>query len=144
MSMINELYTQKLLELTASISHIGHLPEPQAKATAVSKLCGSEESVELCLDEQGNISAFAQQVAACALGQTSAAIVAREIEGTAPKEFHKIAEDMRAMLRSDGEPPQGRWQDLEILSVVKQYPARISSTLLVFQAVEDCLKQLSA
>lgn len=141
--MINELYTQKLLELTASISHIGHLPEPQAKATAVSKLCGSEVSVELCLDKTGNISEFAQQVSACALGQTSAAIVAREIEGTSPEEFHKIADAMRAMLRENGDAPAGRWQDLEILSVVKAYPARIGSTLLVFQAVEDCLKQLN-
>jgi len=140
--MLDELYTQKLLAITATISHIGELKDAHARATAVSKLCGSEISVDLCLDEGGKICAFAQRVSACALGQTSASIVAREIEGTCPKEFRDVARKMRLMLKENGAAPDGRWEDLVLLEGVRGYKARHASSLLVFDAVEDCLAQL--
>lgn len=140
--MLDEIYTRKILDYTANISHIGHLDEPQARAHAVSRLCGSEISVELSLDEQGNIGAFAQQIAACALGQGCAAIVARNIEGCSPHEFRSLARTMRAMLKENGSAPVGRWEDLGLLRSVRDYPARHASTLLIFDAVEKCLDQL--
>ena len=140
--MLDELYTKRLLAVTANISHIGELADAQARATAVSKLCGSEISVDLSLDQNGHIGAFAQRLSACALGQTSAAIVAQHIEGTSPQEFHDIARIMRIMLKENGPAPKGRWADLSLLEGVRTYSARHASTLLVFDAVEDCLAQL--
>ncbi len=140
--MRTELYTDRLLQLTAQISHIGHLASPQASAKAVSKLCGSEISVEICLDEQGKVSDFAQQVSACALGQSSASVVAREIVGTSVDEFRAVAKQMAEMLKENGPPPTGRWADLSILEGVRDYTARHASTLLVFDAVCNCFAQL--
>lgn len=137
-----ELYTDRLLQLTAQISHIGHLSMPQAHAKAVSKLCGSEISVELSLDEKGRVSDFAQQVSACALGQASASVVAREIMGTSVAEFRTVATQMQAMLRAGGPPPEGRWSDLSLLETVRDYPARHASTLLVFDAICACFDKL--
>jgi len=140
--MKTDLYTDRLLQLTAQISCIGHLDAPQAQAKAVSKLCGSEISVEVNVDEQGCVTEFAQQLAACALGQTSASVVAREIIGTSADEFRAIAAEMRAMLKDKGTPPQGRWADLAVLEGVQDYPARHASTLLVFDAILTCFDQL--
>ena len=49
---------------------------------------------------------------------------------------------MRAMLKENGPPPNGRWVDLENLEPVRNFKARHASTLLVFDAVEDAIGQI--
>lgn len=38
--MLNEIYNSRILELAGNIPRIGRLPDPDATATAHSKLCG--------------------------------------------------------------------------------------------------------
>lgn len=139
---MNELYNQRILKLATDISHIGLLDQPQAAADAVSRLCGSKVHVELSLGDDGRVCAFAHQVEACALGQASSSVMAREIIGCQPNELHMVAAHMRAMLRRNGSAPSGKWRDLEVLEPVRDFTARHASTLLTFDAVEDCLHQL--
>ena len=47
------------------------------------------------------------------------------------------------MLREGGPPPEGRWADLAVLEPVRNYKARQTSTLLVFDAVERALDDIS-
>ena len=139
---MNELYNQRILKLAAEIPHIGSLDAPQATADAVSRLCGSKVHVELSLAEDNTVAAFAHEVEACALGQASSAVMAREIIGCSPKELRDVGAAMRAMLKENGAPPSGKWADLEVLEPVRAYKNRHASTLLTFDAVEDCLQQL--
>ena len=140
--MMNELYNQRILKLAAEIPHIGSLDAPQATADAVSRLCGSKVHVELSLAEDNTVAAFAHEVEACALGQASSAVMAREIIGCSPQELRDVGAAMRAMLKENGAPPSGKWADLEVLEPVRAYKNRHASTLLTFDAVEDCLSQL--
>ena len=140
--MMNELYNQRILKLAAEIPHIGSLDAPQATADAVSRLCGSKVHVELSLAEDNTVAAFAHEVEACALGQASSAVMAREIIGRSPQELRDVGAAMRAMLKENGAPPSGKWADLEVLEPVRAYKNRHASTLLTFDAVEDCLQQL--
>ena len=71
-------------------------------------------------------------------------MMAREIVGSTPHELHNVADQMRAMLKSGGPPPTGRWADLGVLEPVRHYKARHTSTLLVFDAVEKALAALNA
>ena len=147
--MLHELYNQRILALAADIPRIGKLDQPQATATAVSKLCGSRVSVDVTMNE-GKVTNFAQQLHACALGRASASIVAHNIIDADADEFHAVADAMRKMLREDAPAPaevlpkewKERWRDLEILEPVRAFKARHASTLLVFDAVEDCLYQI--
>jgi NifU-like protein involved in Fe-S cluster formation len=144
--MMNDLYNQRILKLAADIAHIGNLAEdaarPIAKADAASRLCGSKVHVELAMGEDGKVAAFAHQLEACALGQAASSVMAREIIGTRPDELRALGATMRAMLKQDGTPPTGRWADLEVLEPVREFKNRHASTLLTFDAVEDCLAQL--
>jgi NifU-like protein involved in Fe-S cluster formation len=145
--MMNELYNQRILKLAAEISHIGRLDNAAAQADAQSRLCGSKVHVELSLADDNTVAAFAHEVEACALGQASSSVMAREIIGAPPQELRDVAAQMRAMLKQDGPPPQdsargGKWSDLEVLEPVRDYKNRHASTLLTFGAVEDCLAQL--
>ena len=42
----------------------------------------------------------------------------------------------------EGAPAPGDWPELELLEPVRTYKARHASTLLVFDAVEDAIRQI--
>jgi len=143
MTQLSEIYNQKILELAANIASGERLADPDATATAHSKLCGSTVTVDLKV-ENDHVSAFGQTVKACLLGQAAASVMARNIVGTSAAELREVGNAMRAMLRAGGPAPNGRWGDLAVLEPVKDYKARHASTLLVFDAVEAALAKAEA
>jgi len=141
--MLDDIYSRRILELAADIPHLGRLPEPDASATARSKLCGSTVTVDLKLD--GNVvKAFAHDVKACALGQASSSIMGRNIVGSTIEELRDIRDAASRLLKAGGEPPGGKWEDLKVLIPLQDYKARHASILLTFDAVVDALDQIQA
>jgi NifU-like protein involved in Fe-S cluster formation len=141
--MLSDIYNKRILELAADIPRLGRLASPQASATAHSKLCGSTVTVDLALDDD-RVSDFAHEVKACALGQASSSIMARNIVGASADELREIRAAMRRMLKEDGAPPAGKWADLQVLEPVRGFKARHASTLLTFDAVVRALDQIAA
>jgi NifU-like protein involved in Fe-S cluster formation len=142
-AMLNEVYNRRILELAANIPRIGRLSDPDATATAHSKLCGSTVTVDLKMDGDV-VSDFAHEVKACALGQTSSSIMARHVVGSRADELRAVRETMRRMLKENGPPPDGKWADLAVLEPVRDYKARHASTMLTFDAVVDAIGQIEA
>ena len=141
--MLNDVYNARILELAGNIPRLGRLPSPDASATAQSKLCGSTVTVDLKLDH-GEVSDFAHDVKACALGQASSSIMAHHIIGAKPAELRELREAVRKMLKENGRPPDGRWADIAVLEPVRDYKARHASTLLTFDAVVSALDKIEA
>ena len=140
---LDELYNERILELAAHIPHTARLASPDATATAHSKLCGSRITVDVSMVD-GVVTEYGQEVRACLLGQTSAAVIGAHIIGSTAEELRAAGRQMRRMLKEGGEPPSGKWADLAVLEPVRGYRARHASTLLVFDAVEDALRQIEA
>ncbi len=142
--MLNEIYNRRILELAGNIPRIGRLADPDATATAQSKLCGSTGTIDLKMDGE-TVPDFAHEVKACALGQASSSIMARNIVGTNAGELRKLREDVRRMLKENGTPPtSGRWADIAALEPVRDYKARHASTMLTFDAVVSAIDQIAA
>lgn len=141
--MINEIYNRKILEFAADIPRLQRLDGPDATATAISRLCGSKVTVDVKLAD-GKVSDFGHEVKACALGQASSSVMARHVVGSTPAELRQLRSLMYAMLKEGGEPPSGKWQELEALLPVRDFKARHASTLLTFDAVVDALDQIAA
>lgn len=142
--MISELYSNGILDAAAAIPAAARLDAPQASASKVSRVCGSEVDVDLSVKD-GVVAEFAMAARACALGQASASIVARNIVGASVEELYKLRDQMRAMLKEGAAPPFGaRWHELSMLAPICDYPQRHASTMLVFEAVCDCLDQITA
>ena len=140
--MISELYSGGILEAAAAIPPARRLERPPATSTKVSRVCGSEVTVDLNLEGE-IVTDFAMEARACALGQASASIVARNIIGATADELMRLREEMRAMLKEGGAAPTGeRWSELSNLLPIRDYPQRHASTLLVFEAVVDCIEQI--
>ena len=139
--MINEVYNKRIIELAGNIPRLGRLADAQATATAHSKLCGSTVTVDLKMDGDEVID-FAHEVKACALGQASSSIMARNVIGAKAQELRSLRETVRKMLKESGAPPSGKWADIAVLEPVRDYKARHASTLLTFDAVVDAINQI--
>ncbi|WP_375459822.1 iron-sulfur cluster assembly scaffold protein [uncultured Enterovirga sp.] len=136
--MLDDIYNRRILELAADIPRLGRLRQPDATATAHSRLCGSTVTVDVATDGE-RVTDFAHEVKACALGQASSSIMARNVVGATAEELRQVRDEMRRMLKESGAPPDGRWADLAVLEPVRDYKARHASTLLTFDAVVEAL-----
>ena len=137
--MLDELYNSDILALSAQLED-RRLIDPDGSAREVSKLCGSELEIDVNLSQEGQVSDVALRVQACALGQSSAAILQEAIIGARPEEVIVARDALRAMLKEGGDPPSGRFTKLALLKGVKDYPARHTSTMLAFVAAVKAIE----
>ena len=143
MADLDDIYSARILELAGAISHNGRLEAPDASATAHSKLCGSTVTIDVAMAD-GRVQRFGQVVKACLLGQAACSVMGREIVGSDAAELRAVSARMRAMLKTNGPPPDGRWADLAVLEPVRDYKGRHASVMLVFDAVEKSLAEIEA
>src|SRR5215216_5781982 len=141
--MLNDVYNKRILELAGNIPRLGRLPEPDASATAHSKLCGSTVTIDLKMDGDV-VTDFAHDVKACALGQASSSIMARQVIGAKAAELRDLRESVRKMLKENGAAPTGKWTDIAVLEPVRDYKARHASTMLTFDAVVSAIDQIES
>ena len=140
--MIDDVYNTKILGFAGNIGRIGRLENPDATATAHSRLCGSTVTIDLKMDEDV-VTDFAHVVKACALGQASSSIMARHVVGATVSELRAVRDEMLRMLKENGAPPAGeRFADLKYLEPVRDYKARHASTMLTFDAVVDAIGKI--
>ena len=139
MTELDNIYNLDILERAAAISRTERLPHPDATATAHSKLCGSTVTVDVVMDGD-RITDYGQKVEACLLGQAAAGVVADTIIGKSARELEQVAAEMLRMLKEGGPPPGGDWAALAILEPVRDYPGRHASTMLVFDAVNNAVR----
>ena len=138
--MLDDIYNRRILELAADIPRLGRLAEPHGSARAHSRLCGSTVTVDVATDGTV-VTDFAHDVKACALGQASSSLMARNVVGTSLAELRDVREAVRAMLKDGAPPPGGRWADLAVLEPVRDFKARHASTLLTFDATVEALEK---
>lgn len=143
MTLPDDIYTQRILELAAAMPRTERLSLPHATTTAHSKLCGSTVTIDLAMDGD-MVTDYGQSVRACLLGQSAASVMGREIVGSNAAELRAVGAAMRQMLKQGGPPPSGKWSDLAVLEPVRDYKARQPSTLLVFDAVEEAIAKIKA
>ncbi len=137
--MTDQVYSSAILELAASMPHVGRLGTPDGSATRQARLCGSVITVDVAV-RQRHVSAFAQEVRACALGQAAASLFGRVVVGASVDEIRAVRDAMAAMLKEGGPPPAGRFAGLSVLEPVRDYRARHGSVMLVFEATVAALE----
>ena len=128
-----KLYSARILALAADIPHHGRLADPQATAKRRSPLCGSTLTADVVV-ENGRITAFAQDVKACALGQASAALLGSVAIGRTLPELRQARDALRAMLKDGGPVPAAPFDGYEVLLPARDYRNRHASILLALEA----------
>ncbi|MDO5613434.1 MAG: iron-sulfur cluster assembly scaffold protein [Paracoccus sp. (in: a-proteobacteria)] len=138
-----QLYSRRILALTAAIPHLGRLPAPQGSAMRRSPQCGSTVTVDVVLDG-GKVTDFAQEVRACALGQASAAVLGSAVIGHTRDEIAAARDALEAMLKRGGPVPGAPFEALEALSPARDFPNRHASILLAWDATLAALDTAQA
>lgn len=137
-----KLYSGRILELAADIPHHTRLDARGATVKKRSPLCGSTVTVDLTLAD-GQVSAFGQDVKACALGQAAASVVGAAIVGTTPEQITRARDELRTMLKEDGPTPSAPFDGLEVLRPAVAFKNRHASILLTLEAASEAVAQLA-
>ncbi len=140
-AMIDDMYSPDLLALAADIPHVGALPDAHGKGRARTNVCGSFVEATVKLDDAGCICDLGLEVQACAIGQASASIFGRHAIGASLADVESARAALLKMLKEGGDPPPGRFAELDKLKGVKEYPSRHVSCLLAFKAAAEALEE---
>lgn len=138
-----QLYSKRILALAADIPFTSPIAEPEGAAKKRSPFCGSTISVALSL-EDGRISAFSQDVKACALGQASASVLGGAVIGRSRDEIAAGRDALHAMLKDGAPPPAPPFDGLEVLAPAKDYKNRHASILLAWDATLAAMDEAAA
>ena len=141
--MSDDLYNERILKLAAGLKALDRLEGADASVTVDSPLCGSRVKVDVNYSlEDDRVTDYGHEVRACALGQSSAAIVAKHIKGRSWEDVEKLRQQVEDMLKKEGPVPDGDWSELEALTAARSHKSRHASILLPFKAVEKAIKEI--
>lgn len=135
-----KLYSGQILALAADIPLTDRLDNPDATVKKRAPLCGSTVTVDLKL-EDGRITAFGQDVKACALGQAAASVVGANVLGASRDQIEAARDGLKAMLKQDGPTPPAPFDALEVLRPARDYKNRHASILLSLEATLEAFDQ---
>ncbi|GAB5488050.1 MAG: iron-sulfur cluster assembly scaffold protein [Parasphingorhabdus sp.] len=132
--MSEALYTKDILRLAVSIPHEERLVDSDGSAECRSKSCGSRVAADIVVSADGKIANLGVQVNACALGQASASILAREAIGKTKSQIEQ-ARIQLLMYLSGKSKEIGRWDKMDLLEPVREHKGRHAAVLLPYDAV---------
>jgi len=142
MAGADKLYTPELLALAVALADYPPDLSLPLHGHARSKSCGSTLAVDLAVDGEGRIAALGLQVRACAVGQASAAIFARDAAGRALDDIATAHAALTAWLAGSGELPV--WPGLATIAAARAFPARHGAIMLPWTAARDALSTPAA
>lgn len=127
------LYNRDILAL--AVATVDYPPNPAARrhARARAPLCGSAIILDLDTDADGCVTSVGMHVEACALGQASAALLARHAPGRSLAQINAARAAIAGWFAGDGAMPD--WPGFDLLAPARDYPARHGAILLPFDAV---------
>lgn len=132
-----KLYSPRMLALSAELANFPFNPASQLIAEARSRTCGSTVKLGIDCDATGAVSKIGMQVAACAVGQSSAAILARAIAGKDEQLLTETVEQIEGWLNRDRSAPD--WPDFDVMSGARSHPGRHGALLLPWNAALEAL-----
>ena len=135
-----KLYSGRILELAADIPLTERLGAPDATVKKRSPLCGSTITVDVKM-EDGRIAAFGQDVKACALGQASASVLARNVIGRTKADIEAARDQLRAMLTKGGPVPEAPFGEYEVLEPARDFRNRHASIMLALDATAEAVSE---
>ncbi|AWW74764.1 Fe-S cluster protein [Erythrobacter sp. KY5] len=136
-SASTKLYTPRLLALSAELSRFPLSETFDYRAEARSRTCGSLIVIGANLDERGQVADTGMQVTACAVGQSSAAILALSAEKVSAGAFASTLAEIEIWLAGNGPLPD--WPGFDALEPALPHKGRHAALLLPWKAMVDAL-----
>ena len=136
------LYNRDILALAVATAQYLPLADARHRVNKRAPLCGSAIILDLDTDDAGLVTRVGLHVEACALGQASAALLARHAPGLGLAEIRVARERIAGWFAGAGERPD--WPGFDLLAPARDYPARHGAILLPFDAAIAALEDQAA
>lgn len=133
-----KLYSPELLSLATGLARFPLTDDLPLLAEARSRSCGSVIALGLALGPDGRIAGIGVKVSACAIGQASAALLAKGAAGATPEQVAATGDALASWLAGEGELPN-IWPGLAPLAPALAHPGRHGALLLPWKAACEAL-----
>ena len=128
-----KLYTPGLLSLSAALAAFPLNDGFENIAETGSRICGSSITLGVNCDADTRVQEIGMLLSACAIGQSSAAVLALSAKGRPAADFHKTLSDIEAWLAGQGALPE--WPEFDALAPALPHAGRHGALLLPWQAM---------
>ena len=139
---LQDLYQEVVMDHNRRPRNFKRIEDPDRRAEGFNPLCGDHLTLYLDLQD-GMIADVGVEAVGCAISKASASMMTESIKGKRLEEAHRIFEEFRKMVTSapGGDLDLDALGDLEVLSGVSAYPARIKCATLSWHTLESALSQ---
>ncbi|MDJ0977723.1 MAG: iron-sulfur cluster assembly scaffold protein [Erythrobacter sp.] len=134
---MSALYTPEMLALSTELVNYPLTKDFACHAEARSKVCGSRIALGLDLTDAGAVSDLGMKVSACAIGQSSAAILASAAKGASPGDIHATLDAIDRWLEGEGDIPA--WPRFGAIERALDHPGRHGALRLPWEAAVKAL-----
>jgi NifU-like protein involved in Fe-S cluster formation len=131
---LEQLYSPEILALAAGITHNQFPAAADITVRLRSTVCGSSIRIGVCFDADTRIIGYGHDVNACALGQASAALVARKCVGLDRTMLNRVMEQISVTIKT-AVPDRLMWPEIKIFEPLQAYPQRHDAVLLPYRAL---------
>ncbi|MEI4507177.1 iron-sulfur cluster assembly scaffold protein [Sphingopyxis sp. CCNWLW253] len=136
------LYNRDILALAVATAEYLPIADARHRVSKRAPLCGSAIILDLDTDDAGRVTRVGMHVEACALGQASAALLARHAPGLGLTELRAARDGIASWFA--GADTQPDWPGFDLLAPAQGYPARHGAILLPFDAAIAALEERAA
>ena len=135
---LDDLYREILLDHYRSPRNRGRLDTPTASADGANPLCGDQITLDIVLDDDGNVADVAFEGTGCSISQASSSMMTGYVKGRPAGEALAGVEAFQRMM-VDGEPLDEKFGDIEALAGVRKFPVRVKCASLAWKTLEQAL-----
>lgn len=135
---LRDLYQEVIFDHNRNPRNFAHMEDATHKADGHNPLCGDQLRVYVYLkdDVVEKVSFIGQ---GCAISKASASLMTEACKGKTKVEVEQLFQDMHAMLTEDH--PDRDLGKLEVLSGVKEFPARVKCASLAWHTLDNAIHQ---
>ncbi len=137
MSDLRELYQEVIFDHNRNPRNFGHPADANRKAEGYNPLCGDKVTIYLKV-ENGRIVDAAFEGSGCAISTASASLMTEALKGKTEEEAERLFEAFHGMVAGAG--GTGDLGKLEVLSGVREFPARVKCATLAWHTLSAALK----
>lgn len=134
---LRELYQEVIFDHNKAPRNYKSLEDATHSADGHNPLCGDQLTVYARLSDQGLIEEVTFVGHGCAISKASASLMTEACKGKTVAEAEQLFQDVHAMLTEE-HPPHDMGK-LEVLSGVREFPARVKCASLAWHTLHNAI-----
>jgi len=143
MDELRDLYQEVIFDHNRTPRNFHKLPDANRQAEGFNPLCGDQLSVYLKISDQDVIEDVSFEGRGCAISTASASIMTETLKGKTVQQAGTLFENFHRLVTGQGidaTAPAADLGKLQVLTGVRDYPARVKCATLAWHTLQAALK----